>query len=419
LGEFADIKAGNMKKTAKVGKRAVSRAKTTQKTGKKAVKPTKTPRKRRKIANSDPIKAVLLAGALIAVSALISMVVILTRNTGHETEIVSSATAEPETQKPVSVKPSPAETSTTPAARNNTATTSTTPTETNAAPSTRTTPSASSTTPVTRTTPSATNATPVTRNNPATNTTPVTRTTPTAANATPAARTTTNAPEKPPANLGTLVFVIDDAGNNLRELEPFLRISGPLTIAVLPGLPNSAEAARRIRQAGKEVFLHQPMEAIGAQNPGPGAIYCGMSDAEIRAVLARNIAEVGPVAGMNNHQGSKVTMDREAMKTILSFCAENNLLFLDSRTTAETVATDVARQIGMKIGERNIFLDNEQDKGSMLRYIESGLARAQKNGSAVMIGHTWSPGLAPLLAEQFPALVKQGYVIKRASDVIR
>jgi hypothetical protein len=59
---------------------------------------------------------------------------------------------------------------------------------------------------------------------------------------------------RPLENLGTLVFVIDDAGNNLRELEPFLRIPGPLTIAVLPGLPYSAEAARRIRAAGKEVI---------------------------------------------------------------------------------------------------------------------------------------------------------------------
>ncbi|MDR1178172.1 MAG: divergent polysaccharide deacetylase family protein, partial [Spirochaetaceae bacterium] len=47
--------------------------------------------------------------------------------------------------------------------------------------------------------------------------------------------------------------MIDDAGNNLRELDAFLNLPFPLTIAVLPGLPYSAEAARRIRAAGKEV----------------------------------------------------------------------------------------------------------------------------------------------------------------------
>ena len=230
-------------------------------------------------------------------------------------------------------------------------------------------------------------------------------------------------PEKPPensaVNLGTLVFVIDDAGNNLRELEPFLRIAGPLTVAVLPGLPYSAEAARRARAAGKEVILHQPMEALGGQNPGPGAIYNSMSVDEVRAVLSRNIAEVGPVAGINNHQGSKITMDSEMMETILTFCAEHGLFFLDSRTTAETAVPAAARRLGMKIAERDIFIDNEQNKEAMLGYIAGGLARAQKNGSAVMIGHAWSPDLAPLLDEQFQFFTKQGYTIKTASDIIK
>jgi len=220
-------------------------------------------------------------------------------------------------------------------------------------------------------------------------------------------------------NKGTLVFIIDDAGNNLKELEPFLKIQFPFTIAVLPGLPHSAEAAKRIRESGKEVILHQPMEAIGGQNPGPGAITSDMTADEIRAVLTRNINEIGPIAGMNNHQGSKVTMDKEAMKTILAFCKEKGICFIDSRTTADTVVPEVAKQMGIKIAERNVFIDNEQNKDAMLRYVSTGLTRAQKNGSAVMIGHTWSPDLAPLLAEQFPLLTEQGYTLKTASDIIK
>jgi len=223
---------------------------------------------------------------------------------------------------------------------------------------------------------------------------------------------------RPVENAGILVFVIDDAGNNLRELEAFLRVPGPLTIAVLPGLPNSAEAARRIRAAGKEAILHQPMEALGAQDPGPGAIYSGMSAGEIREILARNIAEVGPVRGMNNHQGSKITMDREAMQVILEFCKENNLYFLDSRTTADTVVSAIAETIGLKTTERNVFIDNEQNREAMLRYITTGLTRSRRTGSVVMIGHTWSPDLAPLLTEQFPILTEQGYTIKTALDII-
>jgi len=191
-----------------------------------------------------------------------------------------------------------------------------------------------------------------------------------------------------------------------------------LTIAVLPGLPHSAEAARLIRAAGKEVFLHQPMEAIGGQNPGPGAIYSGMSAEEIRGILARNISEIGPVAGINNHQGSKITMDEIAMETVLAFCREQGLFFLDSRTTNETAAPIVAKRLGIKIGERDIFVDNEQSRASMENYIREGLTRARDRGSAVMIGHTWSPQLAPALSELYPQLTKQGYSFSSASNLI-
>jgi polysaccharide deacetylase 2 family uncharacterized protein YibQ len=228
-------------------------------------------------------------------------------------------------------------------------------------------------------------------------------------------------PEPPPKPKyqGTLVFIIDDAGNNLQELEPFLRFPGPLTIAVLPGLPHSAEAARRIRAAGKEVFLHQPMEAVGGQAPGPGAIYAGMTATEIEALLRRNVAEIGPIAGMNNHQGSKITMDQQAMETVLAFCRDRGICFLDSRTTAETAVPAAARKLGVKIGERNIFIDNEQTRASMNRYIESGLTLASQKGSAVMIGHTWSPELAPLLADLYQTLTAQGYTFATASSLIK
>ncbi|QQO09314.1 divergent polysaccharide deacetylase family protein [Breznakiella homolactica] len=225
-------------------------------------------------------------------------------------------------------------------------------------------------------------------------------------------------PEPPPKRKGTVVFVIDDAGNNLRELDPFLTFSGPLTIAVLPGLPHSAEAARRIRAAGKEVFLHQPMEAIGGQNPGPGALYSGMEEAEIRAIIERNLEEVGPVAGMNNHQGSKITMDEKAMETVLSVCREHGIYFLDSRTTADTVVPRVAGRMGVKIGERDVFVDNIQERAAMIRFIQDGLNKAEKKGSAVMIGHTWSAELAETLEELYPELVEQGYSLSTISRLM-
>ncbi|MDR2467741.1 MAG: divergent polysaccharide deacetylase family protein [Spirochaetaceae bacterium] len=208
----------------------------------------------------------------------------------------------------------------------------------------------------------------------------------------------------------TLIFMIDDAGNNLAELEPFLNYPGSLTIAVLPGLPNSAETARRIRAAGKELFLHQPMEAEGGEDPGPGALYTGMTKEDVRRVLEKNLAEVGPVAGINNHQGSRATADAELMETVLTVCREHGLLFLDSRTTAKTVVPAVARRLAMPFAARDIFLDNNRERQAIIGSLNEGLAKSAYQSPVVMIGHAWSKELAPLLEEVFPALRAHGYV---------
>ena len=225
-------------------------------------------------------------------------------------------------------------------------------------------------------------------------------------------------PERP-VTKGALAFVLDDAGNNLNDLDPFLKIPGALTIAVLPGLPNSVEAARRIRAAGKEVFLHQPMESLGGTNPGPSAIRSGMGKDEIKAIVNRNLDELWPVAGINNHEGSRITMDDEAMETVLAICRERGIVFLDSRTTAETAAPRVAKRMGMTIGERDVFIDNIQERESMLGYINTGLARAEQKGSAIMIGHVSTSGLASIINELYPSLREQGFPFSPASALIR
>lgn len=238
--------------------------------------------------------------------------------------------------------------------------------------------------------------------------------------AAPAASRPAAPPERPDPRRrkGRVAFVIDDAGNNLRELGPFLDLPFPLTVAVLPGLPHSAEAARRIRAAGKEVILHQSMEAVGGQNPGPGAIYLGMGPDEVRRVLAANLSEVGPVVGMNNHQGSKITADRATMEVVLAFCRDNGIYFLDSRTTADSAARDAAAKLGMGIRERDVFVDNIQERAAMIRFVQEGLQKAEKKGAAVMIGHAWSSELADTLSQLYPELVEQGFSLSTISQIM-
>jgi polysaccharide deacetylase 2 family uncharacterized protein YibQ len=217
---------------------------------------------------------------------------------------------------------------------------------------------------------------------------------------------------------GTLVLVIDDGGNNLRELEPFLNFPGPMTIAVIPGLTNSVEAARRVRAAGKELFLHQPMEPLNGRDPGPAGIKTGMSPAEVKETLVKNLTEIGPVSGFNNHEGSRATGDPAIMRPLLEISRDSGLYFLDSRTTSDTAAPRVAGELGITIAQRDIFLDNDQSRESILAALEAGCKRAEQNGTAILIGHAWSPRLAAILAEMYPQLVRQGFVFATVSSTL-
>ena len=206
-----------------------------------------------------------------------------------------------------------------------------------------------------------------------------------------------------------LYFVLDDAGETLAEIEPFLRLEFPFTVAVLPHLAQSHEVATAAAAAGKEVILHQPMEAENAADPGPGAIELGQGSAEIRAILHRNLASLPPVAGVNNHMGSRATRDEAVMQTVFEALHERGLFFLDSRTTHETVAPRVAAEVGVPIMERDVFLDHIPEREAIETALQHALRLAESRGHAVMIGHVMVRELAEVFEEVYPELRARGY----------
>jgi uncharacterized protein len=207
-----------------------------------------------------------------------------------------------------------------------------------------------------------------------------------------------------PAGRARIAIVIDDVGNNLRDLDPLLQIPGPMTFAVLPELRASAEAARRAHAAGKEVIVHMPMEPLGDENPGLGAILVAQSDAEIRERLERALAQIPQAGGINNHMGSRAEADPRVMAVVMETLKARGLFFLDSRTTAETVAPAAALAAGVPLLERTVFLDNVPETAEVEASLREGLASALERGSAVFIGHAQSAATREVLARMLPQL---------------
>lgn len=216
-----------------------------------------------------------------------------------------------------------------------------------------------------------------------------------------------------------IYLILDDGGHNTRQLMPFLEFPGKLSIAVIPRLGYSKEAAELIHKSGKTVMLHQPMQPVGKADPGSGAILVKMSDEEIRKTLNDNLDSVPYVVGFNNHMGSAATIDERVMDVVLKVAKERGLFFVDSFTHSGSVCAKVARKNGMRIAKRDIFLDNDKSREKIMEAFKAGKAIADKNGYAVMIGHIWSDELASTMIELYPEFIEEGYCFESVADFFK
>lgn len=215
-------------------------------------------------------------------------------------------------------------------------------------------------------------------------------------------------------NGATIVIVIDDAGRSVENTKKYASLPFPITIAVLPKLPQTRACAEAIRASGKELILHQPMQSINLSlDPGPGKITADMNSYQIASIVKENLLELGPgVRGMNNHEGSLITSNEIKIGAVLEVCAEKGIYFFDSRTTADTKAPQAALERDMKIFEKaGPYLDNDIDRAKMLERIMETLAYANRHGKALVIGHVdKSVKILPdLLSEMYPEMRAAGY----------
>ena len=216
-----------------------------------------------------------------------------------------------------------------------------------------------------------------------------------------------------------LVIIIDDAGNNLGDIDAFLSFPDTITFSVLPQLPESRGVAEKVMKYGKEVILHFPMESVNGVNPGPGALFIDQSEKEKERLINDNFASIPPVAGTSNHMGSLATADEETMRTVMDYLYRNDKFFLDSKTTADSVAERIASLYDVPYLKRDVFIDNNpSDREEMIRNINNGVELARSEGYAILIGHAQNAQLGSLLNELYSNLIDEGIQFCGVSEIL-
>ena len=220
----------------------------------------------------------------------------------------------------------------------------------------------------------------------------------------------------PPAARGRIALVIDDLGLFDQTTRQAIALDRAVTLAFLPYGPDTAAYARAAAAAGHEVLLHMPMEPLGQDDPGPGALMTALPPAEIRARLDAAFAKVPGAIGLNNHMGSQFTRDADAMAVVLDEIRRRGMMILDSVTTPDSVVVELARGLGVPSGARDVFLDNDRDPTAIERQLERVREIAGTAGVVVAIGHPYEETIAAM-PRWMAELRRQGFAFVPVSAV--
>ena len=215
-----------------------------------------------------------------------------------------------------------------------------------------------------------------------------------------------------------LAIIVDDCGQWIDTERGFVALGIPLTMSVLPDVPYASTIAREAADAGKGVMLHLPMETVSGLNPGPGKVTTEMSDAQIAEQVEADLAQVPLARGVNNHEGSKGSADSRVMRDVVGVLAKRgDLFFIDSRTSAASVGEQTAQQAGVPTAARDVFLDNQASVAYTEAQLREAAAIAERNGSAIAIGHPRPTTLAAVRA-MIPELQAAGVQFVLAQDLV-
>jgi len=184
-------------------------------------------------------------------------------------------------------------------------------------------------------------------------------------------------------------------------------------MAVMPDTPHASDFARQAHKAGKTVILHMPMDPA----TGPYAWHPGLPIEELARRLDAALLKVPYAAGINNHMGSRMTAQREPMAWLMGELQRRHLFFVDSRTSAATVAAAEAQAQGLAHVSRDVFLDDIRTTEAITAQLQQGIALARKQGSAVLIGHPY-PQTLEVLERELPRLKGQGIELIRLKQMI-
>ncbi len=182
-----------------------------------------------------------------------------------------------------------------------------------------------------------------------------------------------------------LAIIIDDVAYK-SEVKKIKTLHFKVTPSLFPPTKRHPDTPKLAKEFNF-YMVHLPLQAVRYPHPEPKTLLITSSQKDIDTRID-NIKKWFPRDKfINNHTGSLFTCDKQAMIKLYKALSRNRLIFIDSRTSANTVVPKVAKIFHQKLLSRDIFIDNIADISYIRGQLKKAVKKAKKNGYAIAIGH--------------------------------
>tara|TARA_R110002050_G_scaffold44262_2_gene105542 strand:- start:1481 stop:2605 length:1125 start_codon:yes stop_codon:yes gene_type:complete len=171
-------------------------------------------------------------------------------------------------------------------------------------------------------------------------------------------------------NKPMVAIVINDVNKAKQgEWQDLKNYDIPLTYTISTDDKNYQKLAKLANKNGREVVAHIPMEPLYPSKlpkvmKGKKWLKANDSEKAINDYVQNVLRKTPYVIGVSNQMGSAFTSNQESIKKLLAILKKKGYIFLDSMTTKDSKALDVARELKSPYLRRHLsftFKDKKTD----------------------------------------------------------
>ena len=192
------------------------------------------------------------------------------------------------------------------------------------------------------------------------------------------------APFSAAATAPRLAIVVVDDGSDANAALSAMRLPAPITLAIAPTADSADKRADAARRYQREVLLLLPMQAEKTFDTTPNPIAINVPRDELLRRIRWNLAQIDGYVGVMNQFGEATTRDAQTMRTVMEVVQSNGLSFVDSRSHEDSIASAVARRMGVPAGDRIVAVEPGSDAADLGAGLTVGLRHAERWGTAII-----------------------------------